>query len=63
MKTFTSKQVFILVIVIVAGIAFAETSAPIWSSDFLREFGLKLFVYGGISEFIVVSLSSSMKNS
>lgn len=59
MKTFTSKQVLILVIVIVAGIAFAETSAPLWSVDFLREFGLKLLVYGAVSEIVVIALSST----
>lgn len=59
MKTFTSKQVLILVFCIVAGIAFAETSAPIWSLSFFREFGLKLFIYGGISEIVVVLLSQT----
>jgi hypothetical protein len=62
MKTFTSKQVFILVLCIVAGIAFAETSAPIWTLSFLRQFGLKLIGYGAISEFVVIALLS-IKNS
>jgi hypothetical protein len=61
MKTFTSKQVLILVLAIVAGIAFMETSAPMWSLSFLREFGLKLLIYGAISEFIVVIWGSSTK--
>ena len=59
MKTFTSKQVLILVLSIVAGIAFIETSAPMWSLSFLREFGLKLIIYGVISEFIVLVLAST----
>lgn len=57
MKTFTSKQVLILVFCIVAGIAFVETSAPMWSFNFLREFMLKLLGYGIVSEFIVVVLA------
>jgi len=61
MKTFTSKQVFILVFCIVAGIAFSETSAPIWSLSFLREFGLKLLIYGFVSEVVVVLLSQAKK--
>ncbi|MDD5463923.1 MAG: hypothetical protein PHP62_02150 [Candidatus Moranbacteria bacterium] len=59
MKTFTLKQVLILVFCIVAGIAFSETSAPIWSLTFFREFGLKLFIYGAISEIIIILLSQA----
>jgi len=59
MKTFTSKQVLILVLSIVAGIAFIETSAPMWSLSFLREFGLKLLIYGGMSEFVVIILAQT----
>jgi len=59
MKKFTLKQILILVLCIVAGIAFLETSAPIWSLSFLREFGLKLLVYGAISEIIVIFLAST----
>jgi len=58
-ETFTQKQVLILVIAIVAGIAFAETSSPMWSLSFWREFGLKLIIYGAISEFVVILLSSN----
>jgi hypothetical protein len=35
MKEFTGKQVLILVFAIVAGIAFIETSGPVWTWDFL----------------------------
>lgn len=56
MKEFTLKQVFILVFAIVAGIAFIETSSPIWTSAFWREFLLKLLVYGAVAEFIVIAL-------
>lgn len=59
MKTFTTKQVLILTICIVAAIAFIETSEPILSLDFLRQFGLKLLGYGLISEFVVILLGSS----
>jgi len=61
MKIFTSKQVLILVLCIVAGIAFAETSMPIWSLSFLREFGLKLLGYGVVSGFAVIIVLSSTK--
>jgi len=63
MKKFTLKQVFILVLAIVAGIAFIETSAPIWTFAFGREFLLKLLAYGAISEFIVIALSTFTKDS
>jgi len=59
MKKFTLKQILILVLCIIAGIAFLETSAPTWSLSFLREFGLKLLVYGAISEIIVIFLAST----
>ncbi|MDP3792946.1 MAG: hypothetical protein Q8Q89_04455 [bacterium] len=62
MKKFTSKQVFILVLAIVAGIAFMETSSPIWTSAFWREFLLNLLLYGVISEFVVIALSILKKN-
>jgi len=61
MKKFTTKQVFVLVLAIVMGIAFIETSSPVWTLLFWREFLLKLMVYGLVSEFIVVALSSSIK--
>lgn len=55
----TNKQVYILVIAIVVGIAFFETSAgPIWSTEFLREFFLKVLVYGVVVEFVVILLVS-----
>ncbi len=44
---FTSKQVFILVLLIVGLIAFFETNS--W-----KDFGLKFIMYGVISEFAVV---------
>ena len=59
MNTFTGKQVLILVFCIVAAIAFVETSAPVWTTEFLRQFGLKLVIYGGVSEFVVVVIGSS----
>src|SRR4030067_1778291 len=55
-KVSSGKQVFILVFAIVAGIAFIESSGPIWTLIFLREFLLKLLIYGAVSEFIVVAL-------
>ena len=58
MKEFSSKEVLILVFAIVAGIAFMETSSPVWTAAFWREFLLKLLLYGVISEFIVVALGT-----
>ena len=58
---FSSKQVYILVLAIVAGIAFMETSSPMWTSDFWREFLYKLFMYGAISEFVVIALGAWTK--
>jgi hypothetical protein len=58
MKTFTSKQVFVLVFAIVAGIAFMETSQPLSTGAFWREFLTKLLLYGVVSEFVVVALAS-----
>jgi len=56
-KEFTAKQVYILVFAIVVGIAFMETSHPIWTGGFWREFGLKVLGYGLVVEFIVVLLA------
>ena len=56
-KSFTAKQVIILTLVIVAGIAFMETSQPVWTGEFWREFGLNVFVYGLVVEFIVILLA------
>ena len=61
-KGFTAKQVYILVFAIVAGIAFMETSAgAIWTSQFWREFLLKVVVYGAVTEFVVLLLSNFTK--
>ncbi len=60
-NTFTTKQAFIIVSCIVVAIAFMETSAPVWTLSFLREFGLKLFMYGAVSVIVVVILISSTK--
>jgi len=58
-KKFTAKQVYILVFFVVAGIAFAETPAgAIWTTEFWKEFLLKVIIYGGIVEFVVVLLSN-----
>ena len=54
MKKFTGRQVFYLVFAIVAGIAFVETSSPVWTMDFWREFLLKLIIYSVVSEFMVL---------
>jgi len=56
--TFTGKQVVVLVLSIVAAIAFVETSPPVWTGGFWREFLLKLIVYGVVAEFVVIALGS-----
>lgn len=53
-KEFTFKQVFILVAVLVVGFAFLQTSAPMWTFKFWREFLLNVMVYGAVSEFLVI---------
>jgi len=61
-KEFTAKQVYILVFVIVVGIAFVETPAgAIWTSEFWKEFLLKVIVYGVVVEFLVLLLSNFSK--
>jgi hypothetical protein len=56
MKEFTGKQVLILVFAIVAGIAFIETSGPVWTWTFWRQFLLNLVVYGAVSVVIAMVL-------
>lgn len=59
METFSAKQVIVLVFGIVAAIAFLETSFPLSTADFWREFLLKLVIYGAASEFVVVVLGNT----
>ena len=61
MKEFTFKEVVILVIAIIAGIAFLESSGSMLSLMFWRQFLLKLIVYGAASEFIVIILGTFQK--
>ncbi len=49
-KMFTFRQVFILIIAIVLAISFIESSS--W-----KEFGLKVLLYGVISEFVIILLA------
>lgn len=56
------KQVYILVIAIVAVFAFLDTSDPVWTGSFWREFGLKLLVYGAVTEFVVIFFAQFSKN-
>jgi hypothetical protein len=58
MKEYTAKQVLILVAAIITGIAFIETSGPIWSWTFWRQFLLNLLVYGAVSVVIVIALGA-----
>lgn len=55
-KKFTAKQVYILVFAIVAGIAFLQTSYPMWTSEFWKEFLFNVLIYGVVCEFVVVLL-------
>ena len=57
-KSFTDRQVFVLIFCIVAGISFIETSEAMWSLAFWKEFALNLILYGVIVEFIVILLSN-----
>jgi len=56
-EKFTTKEVAILIIVIVAGIAFLETGHPLLTGKFWREFILKVVVYGVVVEFILLGLA------
>ncbi len=58
MNKFTTRQVFVLVLSIVAGIAFMETSAPVLTAVFWREFLLKFLGYGAVSGFVVIGLAT-----
>lgn len=60
-KKFSEKQVLILVLAVIAGIAFMETSFPVWTVAFLREFLLKLIGYAVVSEFVVIMLARDGK--
>ena len=61
-KEFTAKQVYILVFAIVVAIAFVETPAgAIWNWDFWKAFLLKVFIYGGVVEFVVILLANFSK--
>jgi hypothetical protein len=55
-KEYTSKQVLILVGAIISAIAFLETSGPMWTWTFWRQFLLNLLVYGGVSVVIIIDL-------
>jgi hypothetical protein len=61
-EKFTLKQVLILVLVIIIVIAFLETPAnsEISTWVFWREFLLKIFIYGGVCEFIVYFVGYSL---
>ena len=61
-KILTFKQVVILVLTIIAGIAFIETNQPIWTLEFLRDFGLRFLIYSTVSEFIVIVLAQQNNN-
>ena len=53
-KMFTFRQVFILIIAIVLAISFIESSS--W-----KEFGLKVLLYGVISEFVIIKIKQIFK--
>jgi hypothetical protein len=54
MDKFTLKEVFVLVFIIVTGISFLETSDPIFSTPFFKDFIGNVLVYGFVSELLVV---------
>ena len=56
-KTYSGKEVTIIVIVIIAGIALAETSLPMWTLGFWREFIVKFLTYCGVSAFVLIVLA------
>lgn len=50
----SQKQAMKLAIVLVCGFAFLNSSGPIYSWDFIKEFILKVFLYGAAAEIIVI---------
>ena len=61
-EKFTLKQVLILVMLVIAVIAFLEApAAPLWSGIFWRAFLLKVFVYGAACEVAVLAVSCFFK--
>ena len=56
-QEFTSKEVCILVLAVVGGIAFAETSSPVISLAFWREFLVKFLSYCVISAVMMIVVS------
>lgn len=62
MKEFSFKQVVVLILSIIAVIAFLGTTGPVWTFDFWRQFLLNLFLYVGVSAFVVILISSFNKN-
>lgn len=49
-----------LALAIIAGVSFVETSSPMWTGEFWREFGLKVLIYGFVVEFVVILLAQFM---
>ena len=60
-KRFTNKQVFILILAIIAGIALMETTggSAIWTWTFLREFLQKMVLYGATTVVVVMLLGKT----
>jgi len=59
MKTFSGKQVTAIVMGVIVGISFVETSLPIWTLEFWREFILKVIIYCVVSFFVVFILGQT----
>lgn len=60
MKEYTNKQIVILVAIILFVIAFLNTSHAVWSSEFLRQFGLNIIGYSAASVVIWLIWSSTI---
>ncbi len=62
MKECTTNDVFILVFVIITGIAFLETFMPVWTLDFWREFLYKIIGYTLASVVLMLVIGSFKGN-
>lgn len=61
-KRFTNKQVFVLILAIIAGIALMETTGgnAVWTWTFLREFLQKMLLYGATTVVVVMLVGKTL---
>ena len=60
-KTFSAKELYGVAGTIVVAIALIETSGPVWSIEFWRQFLLNIIIYVAVSVIAVLLLQSFKK--